>query len=328
MQEKLITFHPVREPLEEYDRIEKRIREVFWDKVYRPVAKLLFLKPTSIKNAKESQLEKAIELGQVSFNGGHFSGEFSAEISRELKSLGAKWDSENKSFYLSPGKISVSFHEKLEASFNRFAQRLKKIDDAIKKILPEKISESVKASDVFRSTISKTDRQLRQSVKKVSVVPVLSEKDQKRLADEWENNLRLFIKDFAAEEIPKFRQMIKQAGLSGTRHKDLLQAIRQSYGVTENKAKFLARQETSLMMTKFKELRYTEAGIQEYRWRCVAGSGNHPVRPSHKILDGKIFSWNDPPITTPSGEPTRRNNPGQDYNCRCFAIPILRKRQT
>jgi SPP1 gp7 family putative phage head morphogenesis protein len=94
--------------------------------------------------------------------------------------------------------------------------------------------------------------------------------------------------------------------------------------VSANKAKFLARQETSLMTTKLKETRYREAGVNEYKWKTVAGSKLHPVRPSHKILEGRIFRWDDPPITTPPGEAVRRNNPGQDYNCRCFAQPIVR----
>jgi SPP1 gp7 family putative phage head morphogenesis protein len=99
--------------------------------------------------------------------------------------------------------------------------------------------------------------------------------------------------------------------------------IRESFGVTEKKAKFLARQETGLLMAKFKESRYTESGIHQYKWRCSAGSAKHPVRPSHKVLDGRVFRWDTPPITTAPDEPQRRNNPGEDFNCRCVAIPIV-----
>ena len=86
-------------------------------------------------------------------------------------------------------------------------------------------------------------------------------------------------------------------------------------------------------MAKYKETKYVAAGVPEYRWGCVKMPHQSSpqaiykpgdVRYSHGILEGKIFSWNNPPITTPPGEPERRNNPGQDYNCRCFAIPIVR----
>ena len=40
----------------------------------------------------------------------------------------------------------------------------------------------------------------------------------------------------------------------------------------------------------------------------------------HKDLDGKIFEFANPPITNEKGD---RNNPGEDWQCRCEAIPIV-----
>jgi SPP1 gp7 family putative phage head morphogenesis protein len=77
------------------------------------------------------------------------------------------------------------------------------------------------------------------------------------------------------------------------------------------------------MIAAYKKEKYTSAGVNKYKWRCVAGSPLHPVRPSHKALNGKIFSFDDPPITTMPGEPVRRNNPREDYGCRCHAVPIV-----
>jgi hypothetical protein len=34
-------------------------------------------------------------------------------------------------------------------------------------------------------------------------------------------------------------------------------------------------------------------GVHEYRWSCVAGTKNHPVRLWHKALEGKIFRSTD-----------------------------------
>jgi uncharacterized protein with gpF-like domain len=45
------------------------------------------------------------------------------------------------------------------------------------------------------------------------------------------------------------------------------------------------------------------------------------VRPDHKRLDGKIFNWDDAPISnTKTG---KRAHPGQDYGCNCVARPIV-----
>jgi len=46
-----------------------------------------------------------------------------------------------------------------------------------------------------------------------------------------------------------------------------------------------------------------------YIWRTRLDS---KVRSSHAINDGRIFSWGNPPAT---------GHPGEDYNCRCRAIP-------
>lgn len=124
----------------------------------------------------------------------------------------------------------------------------------------------------------------------------------------------------------KLRKQVMAAAFRGNRYDALVKTIQRSYGVTVSKAKFLAHQETNLLMAKFKETRYTDAGIVEYRWRCVTGSKLHPVRPSHKALDGKIFRFDDPPITTPPSEAPRRNNPGEDYGCRCTAVPVVRRK--
>lgn len=49
----------------------------------------------------------------------------------------------------------------------------------------------------------------------------------------------------------------------------------------------------------------------QYVWRT---QHDERVRTSHRVNDGRIFSWSDPP---PSG------HPGEDYNCRCEAVPYI-----
>ena len=57
--------------------------------------------------------------------------------------------------------------------------------------------------------------------------------------------------------------------------------------------------------------RQTDLGVEQYIWRTV---GDERVREEHEILDGEVFSWDNPP------EP---GQPGDDYQCRCTAEPIL-----
>ena len=59
-----------------------------------------------------------------------------------------------------------------------------------------------------------------------------------------------------------------------------------------------------------KQLRPTEQYVWETR-------GDSKVRVSHRRNEGKIFRWDNPPPT---------GHPGQDYNCRCLAIPYYEDR--
>ena len=51
-------------------------------------------------------------------------------------------------------------------------------------------------------------------------------------------------------------------------------------------------------------------GVGSYRWRT---RGDSRVRDSHAALEGRVFSWDDPP---PGGPP------GTEHGCRCVAIPV------
>lgn len=85
--------------------------------------------------------------------------------------------------------------------------------------------------------------------------------------------------------------------------------------VTDNtraRAELIARDQLSKFNGQLTELRQQDAGIDEYEWQTA---GDERVRESHRILNGKIFKWNNPPSV---------GHPGQDYNCRCIAVPIFK----
>src|SRR5690606_1287622 len=63
--------------------------------------------------------------------------------------------------------------------------------------------------------------------------------------------------------------------------------------------------------------RMQAAGFKRYRW---SSGTDARVRPMHRELDGQVFPWDDPPVTTPHGD---RNHTWQDYQCRRGSIPIF-----
>lgn len=55
-----------------------------------------------------------------------------------------------------------------------------------------------------------------------------------------------------------------------------------------------------------------------YKW--VTQHDNH-VRPTHRILAGKRFSYNNPPTTVDRYGHKHTGNPGTDFGCRCYEEP-------
>ena len=143
-------------------------------------------------------------------------------------------------------------------------------------------------------------------------------KDQIKAA--YTTNLEKYIQQWSDEAILRLREKVEQNVREGYRAESLISIIRSEKGVSQRKARFLAKQETSLMTASYTEMRYKDIGINDYIWHC---SLDERTRPDHRRLHGHLFRFDHPPITnTVTGA---KNNPGEDYNCRCRAVPYLRR---
>jgi SPP1 gp7 family putative phage head morphogenesis protein len=317
---KIIELQPIKETTDDFDRAEAAIIELLREEIYVPILKELGAPKKTLQNSTED-LKRAILSGRISFYRGAFNGTFSSAVSKELKALGAVWDRKQGAFKIPQPSLPSEIYQTIQVSESRLMQKLASIDRKLEKILPAEIADKLQVSKFFDRALWEVERDFQASIKNITVGPALTEDQSKRIADQWQNNMRIYIQDFTQKEIKKLRTEVLKSTMVGNRYETMISSIQKSYDVSLNKAKFLAKQETSLLMTTFKQTRYQSAGINYYKWRCVVGSPNHPVRPSHKALDGKVFNFDQPPITDDKGN---RNNPGQDYNCRCFAIPIVR----
>lgn len=328
------TLKVIRENTIHYDIIEEKIKEIFKEYIFLPLIYAINLKETVLKNSLPTPLEQAISSSRIYFSEGRFYGKFNSTLSKELLSYGAKWDVKSQTYKIREAQLPFEIRNAISLSKFIFQGKLQEIDRLISQIPIDEIADKINISSQFDSTLWDVEKQFRESVNKITVAPQLNDEQRKKIADEWQNNLRLDFKKYVTEEqIPKLREVVQENVFAGNRRENLIQGFIDTYGASQNKAKFWAHQETNLMLAKYKESKYVAAGIPNYKWGCVkmphqsspqaiykAGE----VRYSHGILEGKIFSWNDPPVTTPPGQFQRRNNPGQDYNCRCFAIPVAR----
>lgn len=310
---------PIRETLSDYDAIKVKIIELFKTNVYIPLLRDVAAPKETLQNSMDD-LAKAISSGRLRFWRGKFSGRFNATLSKELRRLGAEWDRKQGTWNIPLTKLPDELKIAIGASEHRYEKTVAAINKTLQSLNPAEIAQKLDVAKLFDADLWKTERKFQESIKSITVAPKVTAETRARLSAEYNDNMQLYITDFLEKEIKELRKTVEQRAFAGDRYEGLIKTIKESYGVSDRKAKFLARQETSLMMTKYKQVRYQDAGVNKYKWRCVVGSALHPVRPMHKAHDNKIFTWDNPPVINEKGE---RKNPGQDYNCRCVAIPVV-----
>lgn len=102
--------------------------------------------------------------------------------------------------------------------------------------------------------------------------------------------------------------------------------IQKRLGVESSKAKAIARDQMGTLNAQMMRYEQESAGVKKYKWKTRRDSR---VRNSHRLLEGLVFSWDDPPAM--SYETKSKGivytgkfcHPGEDYGCRCTAVPIF-----
>lgn len=316
----------IKEKTEDYEAIEKAIKVLFRKEIYLPLLREFgmrnrrLLDESSVQNSSMSGLLDALNSGQITFNRGTFSGHLNAKISKDLRDLNAKFDRSTGTYKIQLNDLPYEIRSAISASEYKFKEKLDKIDEKLSEIIPEEFAERLRTEKLFDRAYFRVESDFQKSVRGITIAPKLTDEQRRRLSSEWSKNMQLWVRDFTSKEVTSLREKIQKSSFAGNRYEAAVGAIQDSYGVTARKAKFLARQETSLLMTKFKQTRYEAAGVEWYKWVCVKGSANHPVRPMHEKNNGKFFRWDSPPTVDEQGH---RKNPGQDYNCRCAARAVV-----
>jgi SPP1 gp7 family putative phage head morphogenesis protein len=100
---------------------------------------------------------------------------------------------------------------------------------------------------------------------------------------------------------------------------DVAEALQKYDSMSMGRAKLIARDQTRKVTTAMNTERAKALGIRKFEW-IHSGGGAEP-RKEHQRMDGKIFSYDDPPVIDhKTGE---RGFPGQLINCRCVARPVV-----
>lgn len=121
----------------------------------------------------------------------------------------------------------------------------------------------------------------------------------------------------------KVTEHILKESLEGRRASDIAEDLQELFpSMTKNQAKLIARTETSKTSTALTKARCENLGINWYEWET---SKDVRTRESHKIMQGVLVNWNNPP--SPEELDGKKNvgyyNAGDIYNCRCYPAPIV-----
>ena len=132
------------------------------------------------------------------------------------------------------------------------------------------------------------------------------------------------IRTIPNQTLDEMREILNEGFRQGSSIRDISKKIQEAYNMSKHNAELLARDQIASLNAQITKYQQTDAGVSKYKWST---SHDARVRDCHKALNGKIFDWNDPPEmwydTKSKGRvyTGRRCHPGEDYCCRCVAIP-------
>lgn len=178
---------------------------------------------------------------------------------------------------------------------------------------------------VMNSVDSNAKKNLQQSFRNCIQVDVFVDDAQllSKVTDEWYSSQSKLVDSIVSNYTDKLGIIVSNAVQRGSLYKDVQNDVKGLYDVSDNRAKFIARNEIGNLNAVTTKTRQEEAGIYCYEWQT---SSDERVRESHAEMHGDIYYWSGDNVGEINGMkvyPAPKFHPGMDYNCRCVAIPII-----
>jgi SPP1 gp7 family putative phage head morphogenesis protein len=119
----------------------------------------------------------------------------------------------------------------------------------------------------------------------------------------------------AAEHV---RHLANEAMITGGRSVEIAKHLQGTLGLTEARARMVARAAVNGASTSLMEVRAKSVGSEGYIWRS---SDDGDVRNDHKRLNGKFIRWSEPPVV--DLRTGYRSHAGCNAGCRCWPEVVL-----
>jgi len=130
------------------------------------------------------------------------------------------------------------------------------------------------------------------------------------------------IKSIPDQYLERVRSIVNTNVRAGLRPSAMIPQLVNQFGVTERRAKFIARDQTAKVNGDLAEKRQINAGFPYFQWD---DSDDERVRHSHEELANRVtaygkgvYRWDNLPLGK-DGKPIK---PGYEYGCRCVARPV------
>ena len=147
----------------------------------------------------------------------------------------------------------------------------------------------------------------------IDITPVLNATDIAAHIDTAMQRSANLVKGITDEFAKRLSQDVIRSATTGQRSTDLAKDLTKNYEWGRKRAKLIARDQVAEFNSQLNKVRQQQVGVEKYQWST---SLDERVRPTHQVLEGQTFRWDEP-------GPDDGNHPGEAINCRCVARAVI-----
>ncbi len=328
-----------------FEGVEQALRDSFAVFLFNPIIEILREATTQadvFENAFSTpnrDLLLAMRRGAVQYSGGVFSGELDGRVVTYLRSLGAELGADGYwrlSEWMAPAWIrfeAVAANRRAQVVHDKISRELDRAQERLEAgMMPIPLDPA--------GPISAIEEGFETAAEALGISKRIPARQRAAMEQRYAESVRPYVVEATTKYIDMVHRDVASSAAAGYRYEAIVADLQHVVGVSETKARFLARQETGLFMAGYRRERFAGAGVTRYKWST---SHDIRVRPyddgvtdvsdkekmekrrkhgDHRVLDGQIYTYEHkaPEQFMSCGNPC---NPGEDFQCRCVDLAII-----
>lgn len=306
------------------DIITNQITVWMWTNIFQEC--FAILKNDTIMN-DSSIIRDAIIRGVIRYENDAFysNTHIGIKLAQELEAIGAKYSKSRKAWVIARNKLTPQIIWAIETVDAKTFAKIQAIKGFLDYQLAniDKILAKLTFDTAVKSIMADLQKRVYANAKahKIELItPKIDDFTADEIAKNYTNNLEFWIKDWTEEEIIKMRSVVGTMSIEGKSIRTIEDYLTKEFGVSQRKARFLARNESAIASTSYLVAKYQAEGFTSFIWHTNIDGRERLL---HKELNGHTFRFDNPPIIDErTGE---KGLPSQTYNCRCSFSPVADK---